>query len=101
VTASLDTLVAKEIIALLEKLQQNMGMTYIMITHDLSIVRAISSRVAVMKAGRVVRMGERSQVFSPPFDPYTRSLLEAVPEMRRDWLGQIIDKRQLAATEQP
>src|SRR5262249_15419485 len=80
VTSSLDQLVAEEMLKLLFRLQRDLGLTIIFITHDLATVRAIADEVVVMKDGRVVEAGPRGRVFSPPHDPDTAPLLSSVPQ---------------------
>lgn len=92
-TSALDPLVADGILELLQKIQQETGTSYLFITHDLAIVRAIADKVAVMHQGKIVRYGARKQVFAPPYDDYTAKLLSSVPDMRSDWLDDIISKR--------
>lgn len=73
---------------MLGDLQRRLGVSYLFITHDIEIVRAIADRVVVMHQGRIVDQGDKADVLSPPFEDYTRSLLESVPEMAADWLDQ-------------
>ncbi len=80
-TSALDPLVAEGILNLLAKLQDETAVSYLFITHDIAIVRAIADAVAVMYRGRLVRFGPKSKVLSPPFDDYTDLLLKSVPEM--------------------
>jgi peptide/nickel transport system ATP-binding protein len=75
------------------KLQKEMGITYIFITHDISTVKAISDEVVVMYQGEVVEQGLKSQIFSPPHPEYTELLLSSVPEMDPDWLSNLISSR--------
>lgn len=93
VTSALDPLVAEEILRLLRGLQDELGMTCLFITHDLSVVRRVADRVLVMNKGQVVEEGETASVFSNPREPYTAALLEAVPKLRTDWLSEIIAAR--------
>ncbi len=86
VTSALDQLVAEGILRLLARLQDELNLSYMFITHDLATVRAIADDVVVMKDGRVVDRGSKTQVFAPPHHPYTELLLESVPEMDPDWL---------------
>ncbi len=64
---------------LLRELQQEFGIAYLFISHDMAVVENISDRVAVMYLGQIVEMGTRDQVFSNPRHPYTRRLIDAVP----------------------
>lgn len=93
VTSALDQLVAEEILRLLDRLQQELGISYLFITHDIATVRAMADRVVVMQHGRVVESGPREEIFSPPHDPYTELLLSSVPDMDPDWLTQTLEKR--------
>ncbi|WP_129666669.1 ATP-binding cassette domain-containing protein [Phytoactinopolyspora endophytica] len=83
--SALDVSVQAQVINLLRKLQQEEGLTYLFIAHDLAVVRQIAHRVAVMNQGRVVETGERDAVFREPADEYTRTLLAAVPRIRPEW----------------
>ncbi len=93
VTSALDQLVAEEILKLLQRLQDELGVTYLFITHDLATVRAISDEVVVMLEGRVVEQGGKDDIFTPPHDPYTDLLLSSVPEMDPDWLDSLLAER--------
>ncbi len=93
VTSALDQLVGEEILKLLKRLQDELGIAYLFITHDLGTVRRIANKVAVMLKGRVVAGGETARVFAPPYHPYTELLLSSVPEMRADWLDDVLGQR--------
>jgi peptide/nickel transport system ATP-binding protein len=86
-------LVADEILKLLKKLQDELGVAYLFITHDLGIVRRIAHRTAVMLKGKLVDEGPTTKIFAPPYHPYTENLLASVPEMRTDWLESVLKKR--------
>ncbi len=77
--SALDVTVKAKIINLLLDLQQDMGLAYLFISHDMAVVERISHRVAVMYRGRIVEIGSRAAVFEQPAHTYTRKLLDAVP----------------------
>lgn len=93
VTSALDQLVAEGILRLLADLQDDLGLTYMFITHDLATVRAIADEVVVMKDGRVVEQGGKAEMFTPPHHAYTDLLLSSVPEMDPDWLTNLLNER--------
>jgi peptide/nickel transport system ATP-binding protein len=93
VTSALDQLVGEEILRLLNRLQDELGVAYMFITHDLGTVSRIANKVAVMLKGELVAYGETAKIFSPPYHPYTELLLSSVPEMRADWLDEVLAKR--------
>ena len=93
VTSALDQLVAEGILKLLARLQDELDLAYMFITHDLATVRAIADEVVVMKDGRVVEAGPKDEMFTPPHHPYTDLLLSSVPEMNPDWLTDLLAAR--------
>ncbi|BBU59160.1 ABC transporter ATP-binding protein [Mameliella alba] len=93
VTSALDQLVAEGILKLLARLQDELGLSYMFITHDLATVRAIADEVVVMKDGLVVEQGPKRDMFKPPHHAYTDLLLSSVPEMDPDWLTNLLNER--------
>ncbi len=96
VTSALDQLVAEEILKLLQRLQDDLNLAYMFITHDLATVRAIADEIVVMLQGRVVEQGPKAEILSPPHPEYTALLLSSVPEMDPDWLDNLLAKREAA-----
>ncbi len=93
VTSALDQLVAEGILRLLARLQDELKLSYMFITHDLATVRSIADEVVVMKDGKVVEQGPKTEMFTPPHHPYTDLLLSSVPEMDPDWLDKLLAER--------
>jgi len=93
VTSALDQLVAEGILRLLDRLQGELDLAYMFITHDLATVRSIADEVVVMQQGKVVEQGPKDVMFTPPHDPYTDLLLSSVPEMDPNWLTTLLEER--------
>ena len=96
--AMADVSVRALLLDLMVQLKQEFNLTYLFITHDLEIVRAIADRVIVMSKGHIVDQGSRAEVLSPPYPDYTKLLLDSVPEMAPDWLDRLLAKRGSATT---
>ena len=97
VTSALDQLVGEEILRLLKRLQDKLGVAYMFITHDLGVVKRVANKVVVMLRGQMVASGDTASVFGPPYHPYTELLLSSVPEMRPDWLDEVLARRRAKA----
>ena len=93
VTSALDQLVAERILQLLQRLQDDLRVSYMFITHDFATVRAISDEIVVMFQGRIVEQGARGEVLTPPHHEYTDLLLSSVPEMKIGWLDRTLAAR--------
>ncbi|HEX9791766.1 MAG TPA: ABC transporter ATP-binding protein [Kiloniellales bacterium] len=93
VTSALDQLVAEGILKLLLRLQKELNVSYLFITHDLATVKAIADWIVVMHQGKIVQQGPKNQVLTPPQHPYTELLLSSVPEMATGWLDGLLAER--------
>lgn len=79
--SALDVSIQAQVLNLLRDLQERLGIAYLFITHDLAVVRHVAHRVAVMRRGKIVEMAPTEALFAAPVDPYTRSLVAAMPEV--------------------
>jgi len=96
ITSALDTIVAQQILDLLGSLQDELGLSYLFITHNIATVAQISKKIAVMRSGQIIQQGYVEEVLTPPCHEYTQLLLNSVPEMRTDWLDTaVIERRDL------
>ncbi|MEW9613230.1 ABC transporter ATP-binding protein [Shinella sp. S4-D37] len=93
VTSALDQVIQEGILKLLMRIQEEKGITYLFITHDIATVRAIADQVVVMHRGKVVEQGDRDDVLSGPSPAYTELLLSSVPDMNPDWLTNLLNAR--------
>ena len=93
VTSALDQIIAEGILKLLLRLQKELNVSYLYITHDLATVKAIADWIVVMRNGRIVQQGAKGQVLTPPHHPYTDLLLSSVPEMATGWLDNLMAER--------
>jgi microcin C transport system ATP-binding protein len=80
-TSALDVTVQKQILKLLQELQKKIGIAYLLITHDVDVLRAMAHEVMVLKSGQIIESGPAQQVLSHPTQVYTRNLLDAFPDV--------------------
>ena len=102
--SALDVSIRAQVLNLLSDLQERRGLTYLFIAHDLSVMRFICDRIAVIQKGRIVELAETEKLFAHPILPYTRALLSAIPmpnpEVERDKVLRVYDPEKYAKWEQ-
>lgn len=99
--AALDVSIQAQVVNLLEDLQQELGLTYLFISHDLSMVRHIADRVAVMYLGKIVELASRDDLFNSPQHPYTKALLSAVPTVEETQRDRVVLKGDVPSPANP
>ena len=99
--SALDVSIQSQILNLLTELKEKEGLTYLFISHDLSVVRHVSDRIGVMYLGRIVEMGRASDVFERPRHPYTLALISAIPSMDGETREKILLKENLPSAVSP
>lgn len=99
--AALDVSIQAQVVNLLEDLQQELGLTYLFISHDLSMVRHIADRVAVMYLGKIVELASRDDLFNSPQHPYTKALLSAVPTVEVTQRDRVVLKGDVPSPANP
>lgn len=98
VTSALDTIVGANIISLLRRLRDQLGVSYVFISHDLSTVASFADEIAVLYNGELVDFGTVEQILSPPWQQYTELLVKSVPELRVGWLDETAEEQQRLAS---
>ncbi len=93
VTSALDQIVQEGILKLLMRLQKDLNLSYLFITHDIATVKAIADEIVVMYQGKVIEQGLKSKILNPPWPEYTKLLLSSVPEMDPNWLTNLLSQR--------
>ncbi|MGE5627117.1 MAG: ABC transporter ATP-binding protein [Solirubrobacterales bacterium] len=99
--SSLDVSMQAQIINLLVKLQKELGLTYLFISHDLSVIRYISHRVGVMYLGHIVELGDKEDIYENPMHPYTKAMLSAIPNINKEAGHKVMLKGELETPINP
>ncbi|MFW5815174.1 MAG: oligopeptide/dipeptide ABC transporter ATP-binding protein, partial [Spirochaetota bacterium] len=100
--SALDVSVQAQVLNLLQELQEELSLTYLFIAHDLSVVKHVSDRIAVMYVGKIVESARSEDLFARPLHPYTEALLSAIPRMeRRDRSDRIVLRGEVADPSSP
>jgi oligopeptide/dipeptide ABC transporter ATP-binding protein len=99
--SALDVSVRAQVLNLMKKFQRQQGITYLFVAHDLSVVRYISDRIAVMYLGKIVEWGRADEVFENPRHPYTMALVSAAPSVRETTQEKILLHGQLPSPSSP
>jgi len=99
--SALDVSIQGQILNLLEELQEKLDLTYVFVAHDLAVVKHISDRIVVMYLGRIVEENTREGLFAEPLHPYTRSLLNSVPDARPVKHGFSVIRGEIPSPENP
>lgn len=89
-TSALDVSVQAQVLNLMRKLQDEFGLTYLFISHDMSVVRHMSDRIAVMYLGRIVEEGDTEELFAKPRHPYTQLLLQTIPNIEKPHRDRVV-----------
>lgn len=97
--SALDVSIQAQIINLLKDLKQDYNLTFLFISHDLSVIKYISDRIAVMYLGEIIELGTTDEIFNSPKHPYTKALLSSVPQLNQDKLEQIHLQGELPSPE--
>ncbi|MEM7047698.1 MAG: dipeptide ABC transporter ATP-binding protein [Pseudomonadota bacterium] len=97
-TSALDVSIRAQILRLLDRLREAYGLSYLMISHDLAVVRSMTDRLLVMRRGKIIEHGETAGVLADPQHAYTKALIDAMPHIPLDWLAQSVDAPQTGET---
>ena len=81
--SALDVSIQAQVINLLKELKEKYNLTFLLITHDMSVIRYLADRVAIMYLGEIIETGKTEEIFTSPFHPYTKALLSSVPQFNK------------------